>query len=151
MPDDLPNIRNREKFIDSIVDWSPLNNCFQGKVQVSDVDGIVERNGHVALFEQKSVGAGVPKGQDILLDRITRPRACPNSGCEAPVDPMFTAFVLFGELESPHEAEIRRSDVTMRISVDLERFKDIVRFWDWSARKDDFEVFDQRMWANANR
>jgi hypothetical protein len=151
MADQLPNIRDPEKFFDSMVDWSPLNSCFEGAVQISDVDGIVERNGHVAMYEQKSDGACVPKGQDILLDRVTRQRRCESECCQAPVSPQFTAFIVFGELKSPSEIEVRRSGLSISLDVGLQKVKAIASFWDRCARNDYFRPFDQRMWARANQ
>jgi len=34
-------------------DWGFLDNSFSGKIRVSDIDGIVEVNGHLLILEWK--------------------------------------------------------------------------------------------------
>lgn len=39
-----------------MVDYGPLEDCFEGKVRPSDIDMIVERKGHALIFEFKEYG-----------------------------------------------------------------------------------------------
>lgn len=34
-------------------DWTPLNDCFSGKIRVGDIDGMVERNGNFLMLDGK--------------------------------------------------------------------------------------------------
>lgn len=139
----MNNIRNMEKFIDAIVDWAPLNDAFRGAVRISDIDGIVERRGHFAIFEQKSEGAPIPMGQNILLDQLVSGVPC--GDCRHITPSFWTVFILFGDLEDPSKLEIRRTVGTVRLDVSYSRVFEIVRFWDCCARQGDFDKFDERI------
>jgi hypothetical protein len=59
-----PNIHSPDRFRDSLWDWCFLNGCFgQTKIKVSDVDGIVERNGQILFIEGKPPGFQPMEGQ----------------------------------------------------------------------------------------
>lgn len=45
--------------------------CFPGNIQMSDVDGEVEINGHWLRLEWKQDGAKLPFGQEINYKRLT--------------------------------------------------------------------------------
>lgn len=52
-------------------DWTPFNECFApSRIRISDIDGVVERNGHFLFLEGKTDGAVLPRGQAILLGRL---------------------------------------------------------------------------------
>ena len=69
----MTNIRNADNFAASWWDWTLFNDCFQPtKIRITDVDGLVERNGHFLLIETKGIGVPVPQGQAILFDAIRR-------------------------------------------------------------------------------
>lgn len=41
-------------YMDTLWDWSPFNDCFgDSGIKISDVDGIVERNGHFLILDGK--------------------------------------------------------------------------------------------------
>lgn len=83
------NIRNPEDYLGSFWDWEVFNKCFEGtKIRITDVDGLVERNGHFLLLETKRPGVEVPLGQAILFDRICR-------------DPHWLVLVIWGETDQP--------------------------------------------------
>lgn len=48
---------------DQLPDWSDINECFPRSIYPTDIDGMVEINGHILFIEQKSVGASLTKGQ----------------------------------------------------------------------------------------
>ena len=45
--------------------------CFPGRINFGDVDGIVEINGHGLMFEWKTHNNGLTKGQRIMYERLT--------------------------------------------------------------------------------
>ena len=65
------NLRNPEAYIDAIWDWGTLRGCFgDTKIRPSDIDGAVERYGHILWMERKPVGMGVDTGQALLFDAV---------------------------------------------------------------------------------
>lgn len=48
-------------------DWGFLDNAFTGNIKISDIDGIVERNGHFLMLEWKKPNVKVTTGQDIMF------------------------------------------------------------------------------------
>lgn len=78
------HIRDFAKFINTIPDWSFINESLPGKARVGDGDGLLERNGYLLMLETKSYGATVPTGQDIMFRRLAERRKA-------------TILVLFGQ------------------------------------------------------
>ena len=65
------SIKDKAKYVANLWDWGFLDGCFgHTKIRVTDLDGLVERNGHFLFIEAKSSGVGVPRGQQILFDRL---------------------------------------------------------------------------------
>jgi hypothetical protein len=51
-----------------------FSDCFPGRINFGDVDGIVEINGYALILEWKtSVGDKLPMGQQIMYKNITKP------------------------------------------------------------------------------
>lgn len=48
-----------------------FDECFPGKIGMSDVDGVVEINGRFLFLEWKAPGGSVGMGQRILFERLT--------------------------------------------------------------------------------
>lgn len=64
-------INNMDAYMGNLWDWGFLNDCFGGtKIRVSDIDGIVERNGQFLVLEAKSPGVEIKGGQKILFKRM---------------------------------------------------------------------------------
>jgi len=56
---------------DGIFSWDFLKPAFQGtKIEPMDLDAVVERNGHVLVFETKDSGKEIPYGQKITLKTL---------------------------------------------------------------------------------
>jgi hypothetical protein len=53
-------------------DWGFLDNSFSGKIRVSDIDGVVEANGHLLILEWKGNGVPATTGQEIMFKNITK-------------------------------------------------------------------------------
>lgn len=67
----MSNIRNNENYANSFWDWSFLNDCFGTTgIRVSDLDGAVERKGHLLILETKLPGQNVPVGQSRMFDAL---------------------------------------------------------------------------------
>jgi hypothetical protein len=128
----MQNIRDMQKFVSAICDWGPLNDCFQGKVRISDIDGIVERNGFFVFLEQKGAQMQIPVGQDILLSRLAQ-------------IPQFTVLIIFGNLDQEHGLEIRRGGKKWQFRSDLDVLKRCLASWDKGALAKDFTSFDSRL------
>ena len=55
--------------------YDSINHLFPGDVKMSDIDGIVELDGHFLFVEVKplaKIKEGIKEGQRILLDRLSR-------------------------------------------------------------------------------
>lgn len=65
------NIRDLENFTAKLWPWDWLNECFSGGIRPTDVDGMVERNGHFLFLEGKTSGQSIPKGQEIALKKLS--------------------------------------------------------------------------------
>lgn len=58
---------------DGVFDWDFLLPAFAGtKIQPMDLDSVVERKGHVLIFETKGKGVPIPRGQEITLESLIK-------------------------------------------------------------------------------
>lgn len=100
--------------------------CFPKKIAMSDIDGMVEINGHFLALEWKTSGAKMPTGQRIMFERFTQ-----NSDKDIVIE-------VRGNAETMEVFYYRmfRSGVyeQMRPSS-LEGVKDIMREWAGRARE----------------
>lgn len=84
-------INNLDKFIDGLWDWGILQGCFGGtKIQPSDIDGLVERNGNFLVLEGKHPGVKLNQGQLMTFNSMI------NTG-------LFTVVVIWGKNNYPIE------------------------------------------------
>ena len=75
-------------------DLTVLDECFPGRIGMTDVDGLVEINGQFLFIEWKRRG-DVPVGQRIMFERLTK-------------HPEFTILVILGD---PATMAVERYDV----------------------------------------
>ena len=75
-------------------DLTVLDECFPGRIAMTDVDGLVEINGRFLFIEWKR-GGDVPAGQRIMFEKLTR-------------HPEFTILVILGD---PRTMVVERYDV----------------------------------------
>ena len=75
-------------------DLTVLDECFPGRIAMTDVDGLVEINGRFLFIEWKRRGE-VPAGQRIMFERMTK-------------HPEFTVLVILGD---PRSMVVERYDV----------------------------------------
>lgn len=99
-----------------------FDDCFPGRIGMSDVDGIVEIGGRFLLLEWKAPGGAVQVGQRIMFERMT-----------ANADPMkFTVIVVCGD---PQTLDVESVQVFARgkagtpESSDLSSLKSRVSAW----------------------
>ena len=60
-------------YIDQLPDWSDLiAECFPRRIRPTDIDGMVEINGHLLFLEEKGLGVGPDNGQRIALRRLAQ-------------------------------------------------------------------------------
>jgi hypothetical protein len=73
-PNAYGNIRDLNKFREQIWDWSILAGCFGNTaIRVSDVDGMVERNGRFLFIETKQPHVTtIPRGQMMAYERLMK-------------------------------------------------------------------------------
>ena len=99
-------------------DLTLLDECFPGRIAMTDVDGLVEINGRFLFLEWKRQGE-VPAGQRIMFERLTR-------------HPGFTVLVILGD---PASMAAERYDVFQGgrrrgwRDCDLPELKRHVRAW----------------------
>lgn len=66
------HIRSLRRFMESIPDWTPINDVLPERIRVTDLDGILERRGHFLVLDTKHPDSPIPRGQDILYQRLAR-------------------------------------------------------------------------------
>lgn len=116
----MKNLRNDYAYKNSLWDWTPLNECFQGtNIRVTDIDGLVERNGKFLVIETKKPGDEIPQGQFITFDALL------NTG-------VFTIFVVWGSRGVPQEIRVFTRDGRNNkhyITADMKLLQKIVTEW----------------------
>lgn len=86
------NIRDPKVFAESFWDWTFLNECFKHNIRVSDIDGLVERNGWFLLIETKLPGVTIPTGQWKMYPHLA------SRG--------FTILIVWGKPNEPQEMQV---------------------------------------------
>jgi len=87
------NLRNKEKAAESIWDWDFLNSSFNGKMHMSDIDGVLERKGFLLFIETKNPRAkGMSTGQRWMYESMAK------NGCN-------TVIIVWGENNQPDTIE----------------------------------------------
>ena len=111
-------IRNMNSFISSLWDWKILDGCFGNtKIAVSDIDGVVERNGYTLFLETKRPGVPIPLGQHIMFDRWRKTGFA-------------TVIVIFGEANNPQEMQIYWKDkIYPKRPADVDTLRQAVTSW----------------------
>ncbi|HPU62135.1 MAG TPA: hypothetical protein PK300_08395 [Bacillota bacterium] len=111
-------INNINAFMSGLWDWSILDGCFGNtKIKVTDIDGMVERNGNILMLEAKGPNVPVTTGQRIMFENIR-------------YNPAITILVVWGNPGNPtHIMQYNSSGVTNRCECDLNAFRAIVAEW----------------------
>lgn len=121
-------IHNIDKFMSTLWDWGILSGCFgETKIRPTDVDGMVERNGHFLFLEAKSTGVTLPKGQQIMFSRLAAPKS-------------FTVFVVHGDTNQPQRLTVFHNGAWQQDrECDLQGFRRAVSRW-WEMANTDHLV-----------
>ena len=82
-------IRNKQAFMDALWDWGFLDQCFDHGIRVSDLDGIVERHGHLLFIEAKPPKKAISNGQYRMFGELAAQG--------------FSVLVIWGETDKPSE------------------------------------------------
>jgi hypothetical protein len=112
----MSNLRNVNYYIESLWDWTPYNECFNGtKIRITDIDGLVEHQGNFLVIETKRPGIPVPKGQEILFNRLTE-------------DKRWHVLIIWGETNEPESWQVWRFSKVYHSSEDGHP-KDLITRW----------------------
>lgn len=60
-----------ESLLGALTNWEHVAGALPGKCGVSDIDGIIERNGHFLILEAKMPNEEMSLGQEIMLKRLS--------------------------------------------------------------------------------
>lgn len=103
-----------------------FDDCFPGRIGMSDVDGIVEISGKFLLLEWKSAGGAVTGGQRIMFEQLTR--LAPSH---------ITVVVVSGDPVSMHVSSVqvfKSGTGSLPIPCSLERLQRSITAWAERAR-----------------
>ncbi len=119
--------------------------CFPGKINFSDVDGIVEINGMALMLEWKDkCSKNIPKGQEIMYKNITKNK-------------LITVFIVLGDAEfmtCERYCMFFGGKQGAWINADLEQIKARIKQWSKWAKAGDLIQYPQRpkgqkLWQNG--
>lgn len=97
-----------------------FDECFPGRIGMSDVDGIVEIAGRFLVLEWKSEGGGLTTGQRIMFERLTA------------LSPKITIIVVSGDprlMEVDAVQVIERGKLGQRQKSTVNELKDRIKAW----------------------
>lgn len=114
------SINNMEAFTGAIWDWGILNGCFGGSISPSDIDGMVERNGHFLYLEAKGPRAQLKWGQEIAIKSRVR-------------DGLSTFVIVWGEPGEPEKIRVYYPAPYLRVDdytiCNLDVLRDVCERW----------------------
>jgi hypothetical protein len=122
-------INNPTAHLESLWDWAVLDGCFgAGKIKPTDVDGMVERNGHFLYLETKGFGVLLKQGQEIAIRNRVR-------------DGISTYIVVWGSPGVPQQMQIfypaHISDSSNVVDCDLPILRNVCSQWyQWVSAND---------------
>jgi hypothetical protein len=115
-------IQNPEEYLNNIWDWAILRGCFgETRIEPTDIDGFVERNGRFLVIETKAPYVEVKTGQMITFKRLI------DTG-------YFTIVLVWGKPGKPEKIVLMTRQTTIEYdSVDIEKLRKIVGSWfEWA-------------------
>jgi len=103
-----------------------LKGCFGNtRIEPTDVDGLVERNGHFLVLEAKKPGVKIKQGQLWTFNALR------NTG-------LFTILILWGEKNMPQEMQVlypKPLEVSPAKPCDINDVRRVVTWWFNRAEK----------------
>lgn len=111
-------IHNWDEYKSNLWDWGILRGCFgDTKIEPTDIDGFVERNGKFLVIETKAPGVEIKTGQMITFKRLIETGR-------------FTVMIVWGEADSPQQIKLITSKATREYpDASLETMKTLVSKW----------------------
>ncbi len=123
-------IRNFAALKEATWDYSMFQGCFgDSRITVSDVDGIVERNGFYFILEVKSEGVETPLGQQIIFESMIKWNELIGF-----MLPIFTVVSVWGPHDTVREMRIWNKQDTQVRSTNQD-LKDLMTRWYQMADK----------------
>ncbi len=126
------NIRDVEAYIETIWDWSFLNDCFgYTNIRITDGDGMVERNSHLLILETKRPNTVIPGGQYRMF-------------CNLRATGLVTTIVIWGNTNAPTHLQCfypYPDYTTVKAPVDEQELKGWVANW--------FDYANNTPWRDA--
>ena len=110
------------KLNESVVRWSFIDDCLPGKERPTDIDGAIEKKGHILLLEHKGASAHISKGQSIFFREFSKKPDC-------------KVIVFFGAMKNNIPTNIVRlvvyEDGLYREipQPSIDKFKQMIREW----------------------
>lgn len=125
-------INNPDEFMSNLWDWGILRGCFGGtRIEPTDIDGFVERNGKFLAFETKSPGVEIKTGQMITFKHLI------DLGC-------FTVVLVWGEPGKPERITLMTSKTTKEYeNASLDTLRTIVTKWFEYANQTPYPRFEE--------
>lgn len=111
-------IQNAVAYVAGVWDWAILRGCFgETRIEPTDVDGFVERNGRFLYLEAKQPGVSIPHGQRLTIQALQK------TG-------LFTVMVIWGPTNQPQHIQVFSPTGTSPImTCDLPLFRRAVNTW----------------------
>ena len=111
-------IQNPKAYVDGLWDWGVLRGCFGNtKIEPTDIDGFVERNGKFLILETKDNGVEIKQGQQLTFNALVK------TG-------LFTIIVIWGNPGNPKRIRVITSKADRNFkNSSLEQLRDIVSQW----------------------
>lgn len=113
-------IEDPVRYVEGIWDWGILKGCFgDTRIEPTDVDGLVERNGHFLLLEAKAPGVPVKQGQWWTFNALR------NTG-------YFTIIVVWGQTNAPEAMQVLYPPPLAagpKKQADLNDLRNVVSWW----------------------
>lgn len=112
------SVRDWEKFRESTWDWAVLRGCFGNtKIEPTDIDGAVERNGCFLWFETKLPNAPIPYGQELFYSRLVQDRR-------------HAVIFVWGHPGAPHKLELWHGTKKRQyLNADMDSLREVVTNW----------------------
>lgn len=111
-------IHNDAAYLAGVWDWAILRGCFgETRIEPTDVDGFVERNGRFLYLEAKQSGVPIPFGQRLTIEALKK------TG-------LFTVMVIWGPTNQPKQIQVWSPAGTSNpMPCDLALFRRAVAAW----------------------
>jgi hypothetical protein len=99
-------------------DWKFIDDVLPGRMKVSDIDGIIEKNEHFLVFEGKKPRIDIPTGQRIMLEALRNTGRC-------------TVVYLWGEKSFVEEMQVLYPDgqKSKKKEATNETVQNFVKWW----------------------